>query len=463
MKSYIVLIVTLILYYSTSCKKFTEIDPPKYRMINTSVFASDASANAAMMGIYTSQLAGSAGITGASVGLLCGLSADELLNGSSDPIVQQFYNNALSPTNYEVGNFWSGYNTIYQANAIIEGLEQSTHVSDSTKALLTAEAKFIRAFVHFYLVNLFGEIPYITTTDYKINTQASRQLLTNVYQQIVNDLMDAEAALPAAYNYTAGERVRPIKWAASALLARAYLYQEDWTNAEKYASLVIGQSELYELALNPTDVFLATSKEAIWQIAPVQGRVNTYEAVLFSPSTPPSFGTYLNKDLVFSFSESDKRKLSWIDSTIDNNEAYYFAVKYKALPGAGSVTEYSTVLRLAEQYLIRAEARLMQGKLTDENSATSDINIICNRAALSPIISADASALQSEIEKQRQLELFSEWGHRWFDLKRWNKTESVLHPVKGDSWQNTDALYPIPQIQIQNAPNMRNAQNPGYQ
>ena len=115
------------------------------------------------------------------------------------------------------------------------------------------------------------------------------------------------------------------------------------------------------------------------------------------------------------------------------------------------------VIRLAEIYLIRAEARAHQNNIA---GAQSDINAIRGRAGLANTAAADQNSLLLAIEKERKLELFTEWGHRWFDLKRTNRSDAVLGPVKAPGWQSTDALYPIPFTEIQNNRNV--TQNPGY-
>jgi hypothetical protein len=115
------------------------------------------------------------------------------------------------------------------------------------------------------------------------------------------------------------------------------------------------------------------------------------------------------------------------------------------------------VLRLAEQYLIRAEARARLGKVPESQA---DINAIRSRSGLSNTTAADPAALLLAIEKERQVELFSEWGHRWLDLKRTGRADAVLGAEKPTDWQPTDALYPIPQNEILSNPLL--TQNLGY-
>jgi len=126
------------------------------------------------------------------------------------------------------------------------------------------------------------------------------------------------------------------------------------------------------------------------------------------------------------------------------------------------MTEYTMVLRLAEQYLIRAEARAQQNNLS---AAQSDLNVIRTRAALSPTTANTQSTLLTAILHERQVELFSEWGHRWFDIKRTGNVDAVMGnggacAAKGGVWNTNWQLYPIIQLQLQLNPAL--VQNSGY-
>ncbi len=141
--------------------------------------------------------------------------------------------------------------------------------------------------------------------------------------------------------------------------------------------------------------------------------------------------------------------LCWLD-TSGNLEGinYYYVNKYKVKQGeSGSINEFYTPLRLAEQYLIRAEARANQGKLAE---AIDDINIIRNRANLAGLSSGlDESAVATAIDQENRIEFLVEYGHRWLDLKRLGRAGEVLSPLKGADWQLTDQLFPIPLSEIQ--------------
>jgi hypothetical protein len=107
-------------------------------------------------------------------------------------------------------------------------------------------------------------------------------------------------------------------------------------------------------------------------------------------------------------------------------------------------------------YLIRAEARARQNKIIE---GQGDLNVVRNRAGLPDVSMTSQAALLAAVEKERFTELFTEFGHRWFDLKRTDRIDAVLGSEK-PGWKTDAALYPIPDAQIQVNNNL--SQNPGY-
>jgi hypothetical protein len=337
----------------------------------------------------------------------------------------------------------------------------------------------MRAFCYFYLVNLYGDVPLVLATDYKQNALLARTGKDQVYQQIISDLKDAQNLLSdkyldgslTAYSGTP-EKVRPTKWAATALLARTYLYTEKWTDAEAQATSVINNSTAFSLdTLN--GVFLKNSKEAIWQLQPIRNGVysNTQEGAFFKlPSTGPNttqYPVYLSNNLLNSFEPNDQRRSKWVDSVVVSISgvptAFYYPSKYKIGQVNTAVAEYSMVLRLAEQYLIRAEARANVAG-TGLGGAIADLSSIRTRAGLSVYNGpANKDSVLNAIYHERQVELFTEWGHHWLDLKRTGKVDAVMStvtPQKGGTWETTDQLYPISSTELQRNPNL--TQNSGY-
>jgi starch-binding outer membrane protein, SusD/RagB family len=460
MKNRNIIFLTAIILVITGCKKFVDPDPPINQISSALVFSSEQTAKAAITGMYARFLNSNPDMFDGYLSIYSGLSADDLARTSANTNEDQYYNNALLSTNTTISSTWTRlYQYIYQANACIEGLAASTALSDSLKRQYTGEAKFLRAFEHFYLVNLFGNAPLITSTDYSLNQHIGRTKKTDVETQIINDLKDAVSLLSTSYPVT--ERIRVNKWAASALLARVYLYQKDYVNAEAQATAVIN-SGMYGLVTNLNNVFLSTSNEAIWMIRPTDaGTRATAEGSISIPATTASTKpTYiLTSSLLSSFELNDQRKTSWTANKVVSAVTYTYPFKFKikTKTAGAQATEYIMPLRLSEQYLIRAEARAQQNNIS---GAQADLNLVRNRAGLLPTTASTQAALLSAIIQENRVEFFAEWGHRWLDLKRLGLADAVLGTLKGSNWQSTDVLYPIPNSQI--LANSTLSQNPGY-
>ncbi|SFW66425.1 Starch-binding associating with outer membrane [Sinomicrobium oceani] len=341
-------------------------------------------------------------------------------------------------------------------------LETSTQ-PETYIAPLIGEAKFIRAMCYFYLVNSFGDVPLVLETNPAITAELPRADTEVVYTQIKTDLLEAIAVLPEDFRSYGGEKIRATTGAAQALLARVYLYMKDWENAEITASEILRKTDLYHLEPDPGKVFLANSQEGILQFVPAFSS-SIWMASAFYPSAAPNF--VLNDGLTAAFEEGDYRRFAW---TIDYNtqgDIYPHSAKYKRTFSNPSAIEYNQVFRVAEQYLIRAEARAQQNNFDE---ATEDINKIRRRANLDDLRNLNTKeALIAAIEQEKRIEFFCEWGHRWFDLKRWpgridpsvSRADEILSEYKGDNWQTTDQLFPIPQASRTTNPNL--SQNPGY-
>jgi len=463
---------TIFVFFSvalfSSCKKSVQVDPPVAGLVSSTIYSNNITAAAAMTSIYDrmSGVGLSAGST--SISLRMGLYADELKNYLiSDVQLPQFYSNSLSssPNPY----FWNElYQQIYVANAVLEGLTASSDLSAPIKHQLTGEAKFMRAFLFFYAVNLYGDVPLVTSSDYRVNNVIYRSPKVQIYEQIISDLREAQTLLNNSYSTSTGsttvERVRPNRSAATALLARAYLYSGNWVGADSAASAVIA-NPLYSLSplTGATSVFMKNSNEAIWQLQPVIPGANTYDAPYFVLTSAPgtsSTPVAINTNLLTSFETGDLRKNNWIGSITVSGQTYFYPFKYKVNLSNQPVTEYAMVLRLAEQYLIRSEARAQQNNLA---GAQIDLNIIRSRSNLPNTTATTQAALLTAILHERQVELFTEWGHRWFDLKRYGTVDAVMSivtPQKGGVWNSNSSLLPIPQSEILINPNL--VQNQGY-
>lgn len=446
-------IITTFLF---SCEDFVALDPPPTETTTDNVFTHNTTATSALLGIY-SEMFNEATMT-SKMTIANGLAADELTVFQTG-VREQFYDNTLLPDNSEVASFWSSmYTYIYSANAILDGLARNTGVTDSIKIQLEGEARLIRAFCHFYLTNLWGDVPLVTTTDFRINAFALRTPQADIYGQVIEDLKVAETLLASDYRFSGGDRSRPNRWAATALLARAYLYMKDWVSAETAASIVIN-NPAYRLVEDLNTVFLANSAEAIWQLSSTREiGLNTRDGGAFILEAPPNF-IALNEGIIGAFETGDRRRTDWIGSFTDGPDTWYYPFKYKIADSGNDgtpITEYLMIIRLAELYLIRAEARARQNDVT---SAREDLNAIRHRANLGNTPASDQASLLLAIEHERRMELITEWGHRWLDLKRTGRAGDILRPIK-PGWQPTDELYPVPLAEIGDNPNL--TQNLGY-
>ena len=280
-----------------------------------------------------------------------------------------------------------------------------------------------------------------------------------------------EDYLDATLLNTTLDRVRPNTWAAMALLARVYLYSGNWAGADSAASVVINNTQQFSLS-NIDSTFLRSNlgnNEAIWQLQPVMNKpvTNTQDARMFIiPSAGlgalGNAGVYLSDDLLNAFEVGDRRRSHWTKSITLSGKTFYFPFKYKinATALTTPVTEHLMILRLGEQYLIRAEARANEGNIT---GAQSDLNAIRARAGLGATSASTQSEILSAILHERQVEFFTELGHRWLDLKRTGTvdiTMSVVASQKGTAWMSYQQWYPLPVSDLQFDSKLK--QNAGY-
>ncbi len=441
----------------SSCEKFVEIDLPESQLTSATVFQDASTANAAVSQLYIMlRKDGMISGSGGGISSLLANYADEIENYGIQSMEETFYYNNLLPNDFLLSYLWSNsYNIIYNANSVVEGLEQSTKINEQDKIRLEAEALFVRAYIHFYLLNLYGPIPYITTTNFEANTTVKRMSSELVYTAIIADLKKAKLGLQLSYS--SPERIRPNRALISSMLARVYLYNQNWSAAEKEANYVLDSTNLYSLENDLTKVFLKNSSGTIWQLKPASEGENTLEGSNFIFAIgPPPVGA-INISLLNAFENGDQRKIKWLGEVTDGSQTWYYPYKYKQNGRTGTSVEYSILFRLEEQYLIRSEARTMQGNLS---GAKADINQIRNRRGLGNTIANNETELIKAVMQERRVELFTELGHRFFDLKRTGQANTIL-PVVKSGWDANDILWPLPENELILNPNLK-PQNSGY-
>jgi hypothetical protein len=376
--------------------------------------------------------------------------------------------NTLPSDNTTVWQTWTNsYLYIYQCNDLIAGLTGNNFVTPALHDQLTGEAYFLRAFNYFYLVNLFGDVPLVLTTDYTKNASTARTPVNEVYDQMIDDLNEAQNLLTNTYAVTPdfpSARVRVNRMAVKALLARIYLYREQWAAAATAATEVI-ESGIYQLETDLQQTFRYNSKEAILQFMPVSNAYNTAEGYLFVPIMPNGKPAIILSDSIMKYMEPADLRRSWVRTVTVNGKQYNSPYKYKQNTVTTPREEYNMVLRLAEQYCIRAEAHARLNQITD---AVNDLNTIRKRAGLPDLTVSTQTQLLAAIEQERRIEFFAEWGHRWFDLKRWparalfgkKRIDEVMSALRPVTWKTTAALWPIPNDE--RTRNRELNQNPGY-
>lgn len=449
-----ILIAAACLLMVMGCDNFIETDAPASQLSSDDAFQDGRTANAAMAGIYASMR--DSGLLSGSFGGLSyklGLYADELENYDAMG-TNYFFTNSLFADNDGIYDTWlQSYSQLYAVNAVIEGVTASA-LSTEIRDQLLGEALFLRALIHFHLSNLYGDIPYVTSTDYRLNAAIGKLPAQELSTHIEDDLQRAVVALPA--EYAEQGRIRPNKSTAYTLLARVLLYNGKWEEAADAAATVINSGQ-YELATVPDQAFLKESQETIWQLIPNGAGNNTAEGQLFIFDTAPPPSVALATFLVDAFEPGDLRRSAWTRLVTNGTNSWYHAYKYKENSNTGETKEYSVIFRLAELYLIRGEARAMQGDII---GAQQDLDTIRTRAGLPNTSAATQQDLIDAFIGERRVELFTESGQRFFDLKRTGKINMVLGQSK-PGWDANDQLWPLPAAELNANPNL-NPQNKGY-
>jgi hypothetical protein len=438
-----------------SCEKLVEVDYPSNQIGTTQVFDDINTANAALGSLYAG-LRDKSIISGNNYGAggpLLATYADELdcyyndQNGYLD-----IYHNQLHETNTVVASTWqTAYKLIYYANSIIDGVENSTALSDTDKNRIKGEALLIRSLIYFYLQQIFGNIPYTTSLDYEYNRTISKTEAGAVLEQIETDVKEASSLLTNDYQNT--ERIYLNRKAAQLLLARIFLIKSEWSQAEMMSDSIL-LSPLYHFQTNINDVFHNSGTHILWQLKPQSSGNPTKEASFyyFSGAAPNAYA--LTTDLVNSFSDVDLRKQTWMAQVTFNGNSWYRAYKYKNR--SNNTNEYSIVFRLEEVYFIKAEALARQNRFDE---ALPYLNATRVRAGLTAFTSLSSDSFYNELLAEKRREFFTEFGLRFLDLKRMGRLSDII--TLKPSWEDYKQVWPIPKSEILMDQNLL-PQNIGY-
>ena len=371
-------------------------------------------------------------------------------NGTLNQFLQ-IDQNQLSADNVLITEAWTQmYQAVNGANNVIAALPgiNDPLLPAAEKNQLLGEAYFLRALVYFDLGRGWGGVPLaLTPTRSKANGQGLRRSTqAQTYDQVLTDLAQAETLLPEA-----ATRNRAVKAAARALRARLHLYRQQWAEAEAFASQVIASTN-YRL-VTPYRTFSTApflSQESVFELTFSNSDANTmwnnwFPSALggqFNFQPVPAAIALLNDPAV------GGGRAALLASTVIAGSPVTYGNLYSR---SAQRDDPSYVLRLAEQYLIRAEARAHQAKIPE---AIADLNAVRARAGVGATTATTAAQLLLAIENERRVEFAFE-ADRWFDLVRTGRAGDVLGVTDQRRW-----LFPIPFNDLVADPDL--VQNPGY-
>lgn len=473
MKNYIFILLLLLTF--TSCEDFLELQPEN-QINDKNYYLTENDFETSMMGIYasfkdlyTSELfyIGELTTDNAEISISSSSAAevefDEMIITSENPIIETAWNKALY--------------TVARCNVIINRLN-AANIDQEVNDRIMGEARFIRAFSYFFLVQTFGKAP-IADVEFRspeeiYASDLSLKSREEVYALIENDLKDAESLLPGAMNPDKGYvSIGTVK----TLLGKVYLTQNKHDLAAPKLKEVI-DSEDYSLVGDYKSLFSVGNdnlSESIFELKFISGdNLGNQYSVLFTPAT---VGLLANNqqgsgrinptlDLMNAYEEGERKRASVGDTIAPASEEKFYArhgLKFVDLnlenPRDGSIN--FTVLRYADVLLMYAEALNEQGKPED---AEEYINAVRDRVDLSPHLGLNQEDMREAIAHERRVELAFE-AHRWFDLVRTGRAQQVIDNYfknKGVNFSVKDheLIMPIPQREIEINPEMK--QNPGY-
>ncbi|WP_158797937.1 RagB/SusD family nutrient uptake outer membrane protein [Pedobacter sp. L105] len=436
-----------------SCKKYLDSPQPELQVDQSVAITNAGSAASAVNGMFNTLATD--GYYGSNFPALSYLSGGDIqwTGSQSDP--SEITKHLTSATNGYVNTAWTTiYKTISSANYIITDVPKVNDplFTTAAKNQYLGEAYFVRALAYFDLGRGWGGVqliltPTITPTD---NTNIKRSTLAATYAQVLSDLNTAETLVPTALN-----RNRITQKTVWALKARLYLYTQQWALAEQYATKVISDTQDYAL-VNPYSAFFANSavstSESVFELAYTVSNTNGHSnwwlpPVLggrreWAPSDP--LVALLNNAAV------GGNRSALIGQTAAPGNLWYGKLYYRTPVG----TDPAYVIRIAELYFIRSEARAQQGNITD---ALADLNAVRARAGIAPAVASSLSDILLALENERKVEFPFETD-RWFNLVRTDRAQAVLSLPDKHLY-----LFPIPYSQTLVDPNLAGANtNPGY-
>jgi hypothetical protein len=501
MKKYIFLALVIAIS-TTSCKKFLE-EVPKDQVTNSNFYVTEGDIEAAVDGIYNSaRFEASSGLP--IMFPLEQISDDGAYSTSTNFVAERSQLDILTFTsaNSIIGGMWSrSYTVINRANNVIKFAIDSVKTSPKTIRLAQAQARFFRAYYHFRLTQIFGDIPLkMQPSDVALgNISPSRTAMRVVYDSVINDLLYAKANLDSSYVYTGSNGGKVTVAAAKALLGKVYLTMagyplNDPTGNQKAIDELkdlIDNKARYNIDLNPifANVFtpiLGTKqvdKERIYFIRGTNGLANSLQAFTRMGWTFRTFRyTTPSKDFATDaaptrrvFETGDSRRNVTVSNFALSNFGSSLVSKYNSTNN-DDASDDLILLRYADLLMMTAEAQIEIGGITNLNTALATINNVRRThggTILTALTYTDQADLRTKLRQERRREFAFEC-MRWFDLKRWNILIPTIKASLADYYNKPLSDYdfidnpdpdrykvlPIPIQEIANNPNV--TQNPGF-
>lgn len=433
----------LLLIPFASCKKFLT-ETPNNALPTASAIVDAGTARAAIIGTYDAVQ----GYYAANYPTLGVMPADNVVFNGTLSQYLQLDQNAIPTDNVTTVAAYQGiYKAINSANSVIAYVPAVTDplLTAAEKNKILGEAYFVRALGFFDLARGWGgvQLQLKPTTDLSVLKGIRRSTLDQTYDQVLADLIQAEQLLPE----DATTRNRAQKSTARALRARLHLYRKQWADADAFATQVINNTK-YALVTPYKAFFTAPflTTESVFELTFSANDKNSYWN-LWYPSS--SGGQYTLKPSPSVIAKLNNPAVGGSrNALIAGSGASVYGVLYNTV---SSSTDPSYVIRIAELYLIRAEARAQQNNIT---GALADLNKIRSRAGVPAFTVESKSDVLQAIEDENSVEFAFE-AHRWFDLTRTERAGTVLGLTNKNYW-----LFPIPYADVLSDPDVE--QNPGY-
>jgi hypothetical protein len=436
-----------------SCEEGLLDFPPQTEIEDGGIIFSQSSAEQALVGVYAA-----AKSTAGTVILTFETAADNVLLNSLRTVVVPTLRSDGGVTGgadrTDGGGYGNYYRLINRANHVINavnGLDDGLFTPGGKERIL-AEAHTLRAFAYFDLARTYANVPIVLIPASATNlTGIKKSAKVEVLKQVESDLDIAEGFLDGTGWHVNKGRVSI--WAVYAFKSRLYLYQERYEEAEKYASKLIDNPDLALTPLENGDNWFETrfSSEGIFEIACSTTEGNPIRSN-FAIAAEGGLGDYIaNPDLADLLNDPNTGGKRSIYLKYEPSITAWLIQIYNKADQSSSVF----LFRLAEQYLIRAEARLRK-PAPDAQGAIADINRIRERAGV-PLLSAQPVAsigdLLLAVENENRYEFAFE-GHRYPDIirtKRAGEVFGALNPVYEDPryW-----VVPLPTTELKNDPDL---------